>query len=57
MKVALHDVSLGVSVEFWQTFLSKVSAVSVGQDTRIAFSRQEGDHTFSFVLLTSLLWK
>ena len=44
-------------MQFRQALLCKISAISVGQDTGVALSRQEGDHALFLVFLSSLLWK
>lgn len=45
---------LGVSVKLWQSLLCQVSAIPVGQDTRVALPWKVRDHPLLLVLLPSL---
>lgn len=40
-------------MKLWQSFLCKVSAISVGEDTRIALPWEVGNHPLLLVLLSS----
>ena len=55
MRVQLN--SLGISVQLRQPLLSKVFAVPVSEQSRVALARQKRYHPLLLVLLTTLFWE